>query len=103
MKRSAVLQIRLYPSERDALQREADEAGVRLSEFARKLVTRGPRTQGDAVTYAESTQRLTIPNYFTDVLIAELQERGYVVLAKQEHQDLVYSAEERLERTDVPI
>jgi hypothetical protein len=53
--------------------------------------------------YSESAQRLTVSNYFTDVLIAELQKRGYVVLAKQEHQDLVYSAEERLERTDVPI
>lgn len=50
----------------------------------------------------ESEQRDLARQFFTDVLIAELQKRDYIVLAKQQHAVLVDSAEAVLERTDVP-
>ncbi len=50
----------------------------------------------------ESEQRRMVSQFFTDVLIAELRKRDYIVLAKQQHEVLVDSAEAVLERTDLP-
>ena len=51
---------------------------------------------------SESEQRELASQFFSDVLIAELRKRDYVVLAKQQHAVLVDNAEAVLERTDVP-
>jgi hypothetical protein len=50
----------------------------------------------------ESEQRDLASQFFSDVLIAELEKRDYVVLAKQQHEVLVDNAEAVLERTDIP-
>jgi hypothetical protein len=50
----------------------------------------------------ESEQRDLVSQFFSDILIAELQKRDYVVLAKQQHAVLVDNAEAVLERTDIP-
>ncbi len=50
----------------------------------------------------ESEQRQLASQFFTDILIAELRKRDYIVLAKQQHEVLVDSAETVLERTDIP-
>lgn len=48
-------------------------------------------------------QRESAGKFYTDVLIAELKSRDYIVLAKQEHQVLLDHRDEVLERTDVPV
>ncbi len=50
----------------------------------------------------ESEQRQLASQFFTDVLIDELRKRDYIVLAKQQHEVLVDSAEAVLNRTDIP-
>lgn len=46
---------------------------------------------------------MDLPSFFTDVLIDELRNRDFVVLAKQQYEALTYQAEESvLERTDIP-
>jgi hypothetical protein len=50
----------------------------------------------------ESEQRQLASQFYTDVLIDELRKRDYIVLAKQQHEVLVDSAEAILERTDIP-
>jgi hypothetical protein len=80
---------------------------------ARSAERKPLRTPRDAITRrllrcyqmtkpSEPEQRELASQFFTDVLIAELQKRDYVVLAKQQHANLVDDAEAILERTDIP-